>query len=594
MKDGMAAVSEFGTGANIHKKTMQKRTGKIWSRVLQGARSVLVVTFVSSIVFASQASTHDELAVLKADAEECNLARAGVHDAIDSCNDSTTVVSVAKFDGVLHDRNFVALYEKYTKKNYADAIRPIESELKRADRKFRVGESIEGAHETMVFCLKSSLEDLERRRDAEKAKSIERNRLEREMAELKLKLSEHEKLAKSERAQADKERLLAVKSRAKAFAGALESILALVEETQEAIAGREKNVRAEIAKEDAAKSASKKSASNASSVKKMPKRSSAVDRSDDCKRRNPSLKFLFSPTGRPDYDYSGYVKAKNWYIDQLRYKGWSELSFAVYPNKRDGDSVYLKIQGEGSDDEISITCENLKYLTYSRNLDKGFAEDLLKARVTIHFAEFSSRAGAYYRSGRLESVRLKPDEEIDLFSLDDFYDESYAWHGIKLCAPTLSNLAIGNEKSYATPATIVLGLSIEPFSRGFCGLSWEQSAPRGIKARPCMVEFNAPKWCFREFGCFDKVTLGYDDLGLYNVKLVKRIAGDREECERLFSVVRTWAEKRSKIPINYGEVNGALLGLSDSKYRQTIIVRTDLPGKSTDRLCLVSVSRPKK
>lgn len=80
-----------------------------------------------------------------------------------------------------------------------------------------------------------------------------------------------------------------------------------------------------------------------------------------------------------------YHERKDWYKAQLKYNGLRDGYFMRYGDGSLGGFSYMVVLGdEDGGDQHEIKLENGRYLTYPPSMPKGFAEDLISARIIIY------------------------------------------------------------------------------------------------------------------------------------------------------------------------------------------------------------------
>ena len=96
-----------------------------------------------------------------------------------------------------------------------------------------------------------------------------------------------------------------------------------------------------------------------------------------------------------------YRQAKVWYQKQLDYNGLTESWFSYKRDTKSGDSYWLDLSADGGG-SVEISLENGEWFKWPKSMPKGFAKDLIDARITI-FSYEDSDAGvrsATWRSGK--------------------------------------------------------------------------------------------------------------------------------------------------------------------------------------------------
>lgn len=96
-----------------------------------------------------------------------------------------------------------------------------------------------------------------------------------------------------------------------------------------------------------------------------------------------------------------YRQAKVWYQKQLDYNGLTESWFSYKKDRKSGDSYWLDLSADGGG-SVEISLENGEWFKWPKSMPKGFAKELIDARITIFNYEDSDAGvrSATWRSGK--------------------------------------------------------------------------------------------------------------------------------------------------------------------------------------------------
>ena len=103
---------------------------------------------------------------------------------------------------------------------------------------------------------------------------------------------------------------------------------------------------------------------------------------------------------------TSYLKARAWYREQLSYNGLDETDFTRYGDGTIGDFSYC-VQFWDGDDSVAISLENGQYLNYPRSMVKGFAANLIRARILMYRYEHTDNPAQTYCTESPRSARVE-------------------------------------------------------------------------------------------------------------------------------------------------------------------------------------------
>ena len=272
------------------------------------------------------------------------------------------------------DETIKRLYNKYpafasaTWENYAADL---EKELKSVERKYKMPRYSPGADESMIEILEPTLAQLKKEYEGLGKKDAKRNELKKRIDDLQSQLDTHKKLATVEKgkwenksAKVAAERDAALTKIAEKVNGELDAFVELhyqipIKKLKEREAQSQK---LQVAKEQAAREASRKLAEK---------------------------QKLAAWEARKRKLEQQYRKLKVWYKEQLDYNDLEESFFCQnteyqwqldLTRSNDPSVVYeIVLRSKNSQDD--------GWLNYPRSMTKGFAKELIDARLLIFFYE---------------------------------------------------------------------------------------------------------------------------------------------------------------------------------------------------------------
>ena len=382
------------SGANTSSRDGSNRT-LFLSVIYLGARRnemrKATILIFSAVAFAAALFGDDanELKSLQVELSQIQAAEQSFDAAAKKDNPADAMLKL------IHDDSLARLYEKWSGEKWATFASSIEKEISIANRRYKVPKATPGAAEEMLAILEPNLKELKKKYLAMSKGDPGWESLTRQMVEQKKKVDEFKKQAEEEKA-AEKEKIdNAVSARQEAF-------LKISENVKDKL---QSGVRQPLKKKIAP-------IKNRIVAKERAKAEAERERAEAAIRKAEAEEAARLEQERKELEPK-YREKKSWYDYQIDYNGLREQEFFFFPSRYGPCwTLIFTGPGHGGPHRIEVWPNEEGYnLRWSQSFQKGFAQELIEARILIYMYENPLWEEEYQKKVRDMSALAKKRSE---------------------------------------------------------------------------------------------------------------------------------------------------------------------------------------